>query len=110
MATSIEVFGRRNSANVQKVMWVLGELGLAYKRHDVAGSFGVPPGYSELNPNPVVPTIRDGDLTLWESNACVRYLSREYGSLEGLGADTDRPMLWPQDRNTLAHADQWMER
>ena len=109
MATSIEVFGRRNSANVQKVMWVLGELGLAYKRHDVAGSFGVPPGYSELNPNPIVPTIRDGDLTLWESNACVRYLSREYGGLESLGADTDRPMLWPQDRNTLAHADQWME-
>jgi len=96
---TIEVYGRRNSANVQKVMWVLGELGIAYQRHDVAGSFGIPEGYSELNPNPIVPTIRDGDLTLWESNACVRYLCREYGGRS----------LWPTDRNTLAHADQWME-
>jgi len=100
---TIEVFGRRNSANVQKVMWVLGELNLAYQRHDVAGSFGVPEGYDKLNPNPIVPTIRDGDLTLWESNACVRYLAREYGA--GAGGT----ILWPGDRNTLAHADQWME-
>ena len=95
----IEVMGRRNSANVQKVMWVLGELALDYKREDVAGSFGVPEGYDKLNPNPIVPTIRDGDLVLWESNACVRYLAREYGA----------GVLWPTDRNTLALADQWME-
>ena len=93
----IEVFGRRNSANVQKVMWVLGELGLDYKRHDVGGSFGYPDDYP--NPNQVVPTITDGDLTVWESGACVRYLAREYG--EG--------SLWPADRNRLAIADQWME-
>ena len=95
----IEIFGRRNSANVQKVMWVLGELKLAYLRHDVSGSFGFPEGYASLNPNPIVPTIKDGDLTLWESNACVRYLAREYGVGQ----------LWPHDRNTLARADQWME-
>ena len=76
----IEVMGRRNSANVQKVMWVLGELALDYERLDVAGSFGLPDGYEKLNPNPVVPTIRDGNLVLWESNAIVRYLAREYGA------------------------------
>jgi len=96
---TIEVMGRRNSANVQKVMWVLGELALPYTREDVAGSFGVPDGYDKLNPNPIVPTIRDGDLVLWESNAIVRYLAREYGA----------GVLWPDDRNTLALADQWME-
>jgi len=95
----IEVYGRRNSANVQKVMWALGELGLDYQRHDVAGSFGLPDGYERLNPNPIVPTIRDGKFTLWESNACVRYLAREYG----VGN------LWPSERDTLARADQWME-
>lgn len=95
----IEVLGRRNSANVQKVMWVLGELALDYDRIDVAGSFGVPEGYEKLNPNPVVPTIRDGELVLWESNACVRYLAREYGA----------GSLWPSNPNTLAIADQWME-
>ena len=93
----IEVLGRRNSANVQKVMWAIGELGLEYTRHDVGGSFGYPDDYP--NPNQVVPTIKDGDLTVWESGACVRYLAREYGQRS----------LWPDDRNTLAIADQWME-
>ena len=93
----INVLGRRNSANVQKVMWVLGELGLSYQREDVAGSFGFPDDYP--NRNKVVPTIRDNDLPLWESNACVRYLARQYG----------RGTLWPEDTRTLALADQWME-
>lgn len=95
----IEVFGRRNSMNVQKVMWTLGELALDYRRHDVAGSFGFPEEYRAMNPNGVVPTIKDGDLVLWESNACVRYLARIYG----------QGTLWPDDRIMLAHADQWMD-
>lgn len=93
----IEVLGRRNSANVQKVMWTLGELGLEYKRHNVGGSFGFPDDYP--NPTPVVPSLIDGDLTLWESNACVRYLARTYG----------HGSLWPADPAALAEADVWME-
>jgi glutathione S-transferase len=93
----IEVLGRRNSLNVQKVMWTLGELDLEYERHDVGGSFGYPDDYP--NPNRVVPTIRDGDITVWESSACVRHLARSYG----VGS------LWPSDPKTLALADQWME-
>ena len=103
-APNIEVIGRRNSANVQKVMWTLGELDLGYQRIDAAGSFGLPEGYAALNPNPVVPTIRDGDLVLWESNACVRHLARAYGN--NVGAT---PNLCPQDLPSLALADQWME-
>jgi glutathione S-transferase len=93
----ITVFGRRNSANVQKVMWTLGELGIDYTRQDVGGSFGYFDDYP--NPNRVVPTIKDGDLVVWESNACVRYLARTYGP----GG------LWPTDPATLATADMWME-
>jgi glutathione S-transferase len=77
---TITVWGRRNSMNVQKVMWTLGELGLDYQRHDVGGSFGVDDQYKAKNPNAVVPTIEDGELTLYESNACVRYLARQYGT------------------------------
>ncbi len=95
----IEVLGRRNSMNVQKVMWTLGELDIAYQRQDVGGSFGYPDDYPQLNPNGVVPTIKDGSLTLWESNGCVRYLARTYG--EGV--------LWPKAAAALALADQWME-
>ncbi len=101
---TIEVIGRRNSANVQKVMWTLGELGLSYQRTDAAGSFGLPDGYAALNPNPVVPTIRDGDFVLWESNACVRHLARRYADNPGA-----TPNLCPLDVHSLALADQWME-
>ena len=93
----IEVLGRRNSANVQKLMWTLGELDLDYTRHDVGGSFGYPDDYP--NPVQVVPTIRDGDITVWESGACVRYLARTYG----VGS------LWPSEPAELAMADMWME-
>ncbi len=93
----ITVLGRRNSLNVQKVMWVLGELDIAYERLDIGGSFGYPEDYP--NPNKVVPTIRDGDLVIWESNACVRHLARTHG----FGT------LWPSDKVTLATADMWME-
>jgi glutathione S-transferase len=93
----ITVLGRRNSANVQKVMWALGELELPYDRQDVGGSFGYPGDYP--NPNPVVPTIKDDDLVVWESNACVRYLARSYGA----------GSLWPDEATALAEADMWME-
>ena len=96
---SIEVYGRRNSLNVQKLLWALGELGLDYRRHDVGGSFGYPEDYAGLNPNPLVPALVDGAVRMWESNACVRYLARTYGA----GG------LWPDDPAVLARADQWMD-
>ena len=93
----ITVLGRRNSANVQKVMWALGELDLPYTREDVGGSFGYPSDYP--NPNHMVPTIKDNTLVVWESGACVRYLARTYGAGN----------LWPTDAAKLATADMWME-
>lgn len=93
----VTVLGRRNSANVQKVMWTLGELGIDYVRENVGGSFGYPADYP--NPVQVVPSIRDGEITVWESNACVRYLARTYG----------QGSLWPTDPGALATADMWME-
>ena len=93
----ITVLGRRNSANVQKVMWTLGELDLQYHRENIGGSFGYPDDYP--NPVQVVPSLRDGDITVWESNACVRYLARTYG----------QGSLWPDDAQSLATADMWME-
>lgn len=95
----IIVWGRRNSMNVQKVMWTLGELGLDYQRNDMAGSFGIDDHYKTKNPNAVVPTIEDGELTLYESNACVRYLARQYGT----------GSLCPSGLKDAALADQWMD-
>ncbi|MBT3536888.1 MAG: glutathione S-transferase, partial [Rhodospirillaceae bacterium] len=36
----LKVYGRNNSVNVQKVMWLIGELGLDHERLDVGGAFG----------------------------------------------------------------------
>lgn len=93
------LWGRRNSSNVQKVVWALEALGLDYERRDVGGSFGgvADPDYQAMNPNGLVPTLQDGDLTLWESDAILRHLARTRG----------RGTLWPEDEATLAEADQW---
>ena len=96
------VWGRKNSINVQKVMWCVGELGLAHERKDVGGPFGGldTAEYGALNPNRRVPTIVDGDgTTIWESNAIVRYLAARYGA----------GSLWPEDASARARADLWLD-
>lgn len=97
----LKVWGRNSSSNVQKVMWAIGELGLPVERIDLGGAFGgnKEPAYLALNPNGLVPTLQDGDLTLWESNAIVRYLASRYGP----------GTLEPSDLVARAKANQWMD-
>ena len=46
--TNIKVWGRRNSVNVQKVMWAIGEMNLEFRRYDIGGSFGINDNYLKL--------------------------------------------------------------
>jgi glutathione S-transferase len=95
------VFGRRSSINVQKVLWTLGELKLDFDRKTVGGSFGGndTPEYRAMNPNGLVPVLKDGDVVMFESNAIVRYLAVRYGA----------GTLLPSEPRALAAAEQWME-
>lgn len=97
----LEVWGRKNSSNVVPVMWAIGELGLKHVRHNAGGSFGGldTEEYGKMNPNCLVPTIRDNGFALWESQAIIRHLANAYG----LGT------LKPEDPQQIAIADQWME-
>ena len=97
----ITVWGRSTSSNVQIVMWALAELGLDVDRLDVGGAFGgtATPEYRAMNPNGLVPTLRDGDLTLWESAAILRYLGAEYGDAQ----------FWPREPAARAPVDKWAE-
>ncbi|TCJ19863.1 glutathione S-transferase [Rubrobacter taiwanensis] len=97
----LRIWGRRNSINVQKVLWCCGELGLAYERIDAGGKFGRnrDPEYLQLNPNGLVPTIADDGFVLWESNAIVRYLAAKHG----MGT------LCPRTLKERADADRWMD-
>ena len=77
----IRIWGRVNSVNVQKVLWALVELDLAYERTDAGHKFGVvdSPAYRAMNPNALVPTMDDDGFIIWESNVIVRYLAAKYG-------------------------------
>jgi glutathione S-transferase len=97
----IRIWGRQSSANVQKVLWCLRELGLEFDRIDVGGPFGGldKPEYRALNPNGLIPTIEDGTVSVWESNTIVRYLSAKYGA----------GSLYPEGPEARAAADRWMD-
>src|ERR1700689_430135 len=55
----LQVWGRRNSQNVQKVMWLVGELDLPHEHIPAGGAFGrlSDPEYGALNPNRLGPGL-----------------------------------------------------
>jgi glutathione S-transferase len=99
--STLKIWGRANSVNVQKVLWACDELGLAFERTDAGGAFGIvdTPEYRRLNPNGRVPTLVDGDFVLWESNAIIRYLALKAG-------DT---AVYPQDIRDRARVERWLD-
>jgi glutathione S-transferase len=96
------VWGRANSSNVMKVIWLLEELQLPYERIDVGGPFGRTdtPAYLAMNPTSRVPTLQEGDFSLWESNAILRYLCTANAPGHG---------MWPEDIRLRADIDRWMD-
>ena len=99
-ASCIKLWGRHSSCNVQKALWALEELNLPYERIDAGGDFGGldDPAYLAMNPHGRVPTLLDGDLIVWESDAIVRYIAAQYG----VGH------LWADKPAERASAEQWM--
>ncbi len=97
----IEVWGRANSVNVQKVLWCLGELGVPFERFDVGGLYGgnKEPDFLARNPTGLVPLLSDEGFDLWESNTIVRYLAARYGA----------GSLWPEDPGDRALSEKWMD-
>ena len=97
----LTIWGRSTSSNVQKVLWCCDELDLAYQRIDAGREFGQvdEPAYRTLNPNGLVPTLVDGDLVIWESNAILRYLCNHYGG----------EPLYPAAPAARAQVDQWLD-
>ena len=98
---TVHIWGRLSSLNVRKVVWAAQETGVTFTRSDAGMAFGVvkTPEYLAMNPNALVPTLQDGDFTLWESNAIVRYLCAKYGNEH----------LYPQDLAKRFDAERWMD-
>ncbi|MEM7444992.1 MAG: glutathione S-transferase family protein [Pseudomonadota bacterium] len=96
----IRLLGRKTSGNVQKVLFLLEELGLGYEREDYGRQFEntQTDAYLAMNPNAKVPTLVDGDLVVWESNTILRYLAAKAGSA-----------LYPADPAIRTHIERWMD-
>ncbi|MEK9662682.1 MAG: glutathione S-transferase family protein [Alphaproteobacteria bacterium] len=97
-----KIWGRKDGSNVIKVLWCLGEIGVAYERIDWGGEFGGndDPEYRRKNPNGRLPTLEEEDgFTLWESGAVTRYLCAKYSMGD----------LCPEDLRARAAADKWMD-
>lgn len=87
------------SPNSRKVEAVINHLGLGVEREYLDFFTGDlrKPSYLALNPNGMVPTLADGELVLWESNAILQYLA------DKAGADS----LFPRDPVKRAEVVRW---
>lgn len=75
----IELYVFPQSPRSFKVMAVANHLGLDYSLRPLNAAKGehLSPAYAALNPNKRAPTMKDGDVVLWESNAIVQYLAQQ---------------------------------
>ena len=100
--STIKIWGRKSSVNVQLVLWVLDELGLDFDRIDAGFIYGVVDSadFCRMNPNGLVPVLVDGGgAPIFESAAIVRYLADRYGN----------PNFWPKNAVARAQVDKWAE-
>ena len=97
----LKIWGRRSSFNVQKVMWLVGELAIPHEHISVGGNFGGldTPEFLAMNPHGHIPVIMDGTTIVWESHAILRYLAACCGSLQ----------FWPSDAKVRSLSDRWMD-
>jgi glutathione S-transferase len=97
----LKIYGRASSVNVQRLLWAVDELGIPYERFNRGGKYGGIDGaeFGSMNPHRKIPTIDDGGVVVWESNAIIRYLASKHGPSS----------LWPDDPAQRAQADQWMD-
>jgi glutathione S-transferase len=97
----LKVLGKPSSINVRKVLWLCEELALTYELEPWGGdSLSTrTPEFLALNPNGLVPVLRDDAFVLWESNTICRYLAARQG----------RTDLLPTDAQARARVEQWMD-
>lgn len=97
--TAIVLHGTPLSGHTHRVALMLNALGLAYRFEDSPGPVRASPGFLALNPLGQIPVLRDGDVTLADSNAILVYMARRYAP--------DGPWL-PQEPVAAAGVQRWL--
>lgn len=99
----LKLYDREASGNAYKARLLLSFLNMPYERIPVAMQDGknvVDSAYLALNPRGQIPTLVDGETTLWGSTAILCYLATRY----------DETKSWlPRDPVPMAQVMQWME-
>ena len=97
----LTIWGRKSSFNLQKVMWLVGELQLAHRHIEAGGQFGGldAPAFRAMNPHGKVPVIEDDGVVVWESHAILRYLAARYGG----------GSFWHDNPAERSLSDRWMD-
>jgi len=97
----ITVWGRPDSTNVRKVIWCLHELNLPFEHILAGGQYGLTTSseYLSMNPNGLVPCLKDNDFLLWESNTILRFLVEKYG----------KESIYLSDIESRYSAERWMD-
>jgi glutathione S-transferase len=96
---SIELYVFPPSPRAFKVMSVAHHLGIDFTLRflNMLAGEHQQPAYAALNPNMRMPTLVDGDFTLWESNAISQYLASKQPAGE----------LFPADPRAAADVARW---
>ncbi len=95
-----KLLGRATSGNVQKVIFLFKEINVPFEREDYGRLFDntATPEYLAMNPTQKVPTLVDGDVSIWESHTILRYV-----------ASKEKSPLLPADLAARSHVERWMD-
>ena len=76
----LTVYGRKSSANVQKVHWICAEGDIDFQSVNVGGKYGGHDSleFKQMNPNSTIPVLKDGDFIIYESNSIIKYISAKF--------------------------------
>jgi glutathione S-transferase len=93
----MKLYSFHNSNNCRRVNATIQHLGLDVEIIEKPVPELKKPDYISVNPNGKVPTLVDGDFTLWESRAIMQYL----------GSKKPGNTLWPSDPRQQADIARW---
>lgn len=97
----LKIYGRANSINVRKVLWMCDEVGETFSREDWGRGFRATSEepFCSVSRFGVVPVVDDEGFVLRESHTIVRYLATKHG----------RSDLYPTALKQRAQTEQWMD-
>jgi glutathione S-transferase len=96
----MQIYADPITVNCRKVLAGLDFLNAPFERVHVDYFKGEhkEPAYLAINPNASVPSLKDGDLVLWESNAILQYAADKHG----------RDSAYPKDLQKRADINRWL--